>query len=702
MLPWREIPFVRLLLPFLLGLLLALNFNLSFSFLPVILVSLLVLLSLFTFSSIAFKQRWLFGSFLYLFFISFGYYLGFMQTELHQQKHFQQYLEKENHLLVQVDEFPTPGKRIRLTSKVLGIAQNAEPTKWQEASGHLLLYLEPNLDNAALHYGDQIILRSKVNPIPGPQNPEAFDYQKYQHFKNTHYQSFVKADQWKIVDQNQGHPLLSKAFAIRKYFLGVLKKHLPSEAEFGVAAALILGNRSAITAEVRNAYASTGATHVLAVSGLHVGLIYLGISFLLNLFRGRGKTWRIFKTLIMIGVVWGFAFITGASASVLRAATMFSFIILGRTLNQHTNIYNTLALSAFFLLCYDPYLIADVGFQLSYLAVLGIVSFQAYIYRLWIIDHWLGDYIWKLISVSLAAQLTTFPICLYYFHQFPFYFWLSGLIVVPTALLILAGGILLFLMEMVLPFFAGFIGQLLYGIIWIMNALIYMIQQLPAALIQGLWIGFEGMMLLYLVLLFLTIVFWQGKRYRALASLAAVALVLGAIAWQSFSRYGQKEIVVYQVTKNSLVDIVDGRSVFSFQSAGLDEKSANYAAQNLRWKLGMREQKQMGFDQDKIQNKHWYYQKGFLQFYDQRLAFLNQNQLQNSQHKMELDYLLLRDNPTFDILQVQQKFPGAIWLADASNTPWTVAAWQQECESLQIPFVNLAEEGAQIIHIHTK
>lgn len=702
MLPWREIPFVRLLFPFLLGLLLALKFNLSFSYLPFVLAFLLLLLIFLTFSSIAFKQRWLFGILLHLFFIGFGYHLASVQTELHQQKHFQQFLEKENHLLVQVNQFPNPGERIRLSSKVLGVAENSSPIKWQEATGNLLLYLEPNPENPDLQYGDQLLLQAKVNPIPAPKNPEAFDYQKYQHFKNTHYQSFVKADQWKIVDKNRGHPFLSKAFAIRQHFLSILQKHLPGEAEFGVAAALILGNRSAITAEVREAYASTGATHVLAVSGLHVGLIYLGIAFLLNLFRFRGKNWRILKTLMIIAVIWGFAFITGASPSVLRAATMFSFITFGSTLNQHTNIYNTLALSAFFLLCYNPYLIADVGFQLSYLAVLGIVSFQPFVYRLWIIDHYIGDYIWKMISVSLAAQLTTFPITLFYFHQFPFYFWLSGIIVVPCAWFILSGGILLFFLESVLPFFAGFLGAILYGTIWLMNALIHLIQQLPAALIQGLWIGFGGMLLLYGVLLFLTGVFWRGKKYRILAGTGALALVLGAIAWQSYERFEQKEIVIYQLAKNSLVDVVDGRSILSIQSAGLDEKSANYAAQNLRWKQGMREQQKVDFDSDKLQGKHWYYKKGFLQFYDQRLAFLNQSQLQSNKQSLPLDYLLLRDNPDIDILQVQQKFPGATWLADASNAPWTVAGWQQQCERLQIPFINLAEKGAQVISVNSK
>ena len=120
--------------------------------------------------------------------------------------------------------------------------------------------------------------------------------------------------------------------------------------------------------------------HVLAVSGLHVGLIYFGLSFLLGLLPFKSSNWVWIKTWIMVAGVWFFALLTGASPSVLRAATMFSFIIVGQAMRHHPSIYNTLAGSAFFLLCIQPYMLFEVGFQLSYLAVTGIIYFQAKIY----------------------------------------------------------------------------------------------------------------------------------------------------------------------------------------------------------------------------------------------------------------------------------------------------------------------------------
>ena len=701
MLNWREIPFVRLLFPFLIGLGMGIQFDLPLPWLPYFLLFIFLLLLLLAFRSIAYNFRWVYGALIHLLLLGFGYQLTIDYHELRQEGHFEKYLAKENYLLAQITEFPKAGERINVRAKVLGLSdvENSQG-EWQEATGNLVLFLESHPEYADLRYGDQVLLRGKAHRLRPAANPEAFDYQRFQHFQNTHYQTFAKKEQWKIVSRDHGNPFLSQAFRLRSHFLQILKKYLPTEAEYGVASALILGNKSALTPEVKTAYASTGATHVLAVSGLHVGFIYLGLSFLLGLIRVRHKYWALLKTAIMIAGVWAFAFITGASPSVLRAATMFSFIILGSTLHRHTNIYNTLALSAFLLLCINPYLIAEVGFQLSYLAVLGIVSFQAWIYRLWMIDSAPGDYIWKLISVSLAAQLTTFPITLYYFHQFPFYFWLSGLIVVPAAMLILSGGVLLFVVESLLPFLAPVVGYLLYWVIWIMNALVYFIEQMPAALLQGLWIGMGGMLLLYFILSGLTYLFWRGKKNRVLAALASLCLVLGAIAWQSFERHQQKEMVIYQLSQHSMIDLVDGRELLSISSTDLEEKSINFAAQNYRWKKGIQKKSEINLMAEKVVGDHWYYDRGFLQFFNTKLGIHNGAPKQEEGKPIEFDYVLIIRNPKIDIEKIHQSYPQATLLADGSNRPWAVASWEQDCQRLNIPFVNLHQSGAHLIHLN--
>ena len=234
-------------------------------------------------------------------------------------------------------------------------------------------------------------------------NPHAFNFKKYWHHQNIHYQGFVKADHWQLLKRKQGNYIIDKALNTRNRFLQILKKNLSTENEYAVASALILGDKQSLDSDLKNAYSGTGAMHVLAVSGLHVGLVYLGLAFLLGLLKIKNWYWIFIRTTLIIISIWLFALLTGASPSVMRAATMFSFIIVGKSMRHHPSIYNTLAASAFCLLCFNPLLLMEVGFQLSYLAVSGIIYFQPKIYRWWIIDNPVGDYLWKLVAAIDTA-----------------------------------------------------------------------------------------------------------------------------------------------------------------------------------------------------------------------------------------------------------------------------------------------------------
>ena len=239
------------------------------------------------------------------------------------------------------------------------------------------------------------------------------------------------------------------------YSDSVLKKMIPSKQSYGVASALFLGIRDGIDNEVQNAYRSAGATHVLAVSGLHVGILSAIIAFLLGFLRKHNK-FKYLYLFFVLGVLFSYSFLTGLSPSVLRASVMFAIIQIGLTFSRRTNIYNNLAFSAFLLLIFSPYMIFEVGFQLSYLAVLGIVLIQPKIVRLWKPSSWIIKKGWELLTVSLAAQLITFPICLYYFHQFPSYFWLSGFVVIPAAMVILGCAIAIILFSFFSKLTCGF------------------------------------------------------------------------------------------------------------------------------------------------------------------------------------------------------------------------------------------------------
>ena len=251
---------------------------------------------------------------------------------------------------------------------------------------------------------------------------------------------------------------------MRDKLLNILKENGLKNNELAVASALILGYKDDLGEELKHSYSSAGATHVLAVSGLHVGIIFLVLNFLLNILD-KNDRFKISKAILLICFLWAYATITGLSPSVVRAATMFSFVTIGKSFGKSSSIYNTLCASAFVLLVYNPYLIMEVGFQLSYLAVVGIVYFQSIIYKWIYVKNKFLKYIWMITSVSIAAQLTTFPLGLLYLHQSPTYLFASNLFVIPGAMLIIGLGILLFITSWI-PLISGGIGWLLAKFIW--------------------------------------------------------------------------------------------------------------------------------------------------------------------------------------------------------------------------------------------
>jgi competence protein ComEC len=200
---------------------------------------------------------------------------------------------------------------------------------------------------------------------------------------------------------------------------------------------------------------------------------------ILSLFKW-GKT-QLLKSVILISFVCLYAYITGLSPSVCRSAVMISFSIIGKQINHQSNPFNLIAGSAFFLLIIDPAYLFDIGFQLSYLAVLGIIYFYDAIYRLCYFENKFADQIWMLIAVSIAAQLSTLAISLYYFHQFPNYFLLANLLAIPLSSIALYLGIALLALNPI-PFIAKYIGLVLSKCIALMGYILHKISILPYAL----------------------------------------------------------------------------------------------------------------------------------------------------------------------------------------------------------------------------
>ncbi len=622
------------------------------------------------------KTTFLFGLATSFFLFIFGHAVVQLHEERNQDDFFATYLgDEKNEIIGVLNSMPSPGETIRATLKVEAIKHEG---KWKKASGSLAFNVKEDTLSQFLEYGDRLILSSWINPTKGATNPKAFNYGKFLHYQNIHHSTYANGKNWKLLEKDQGHSFFKISYGLRKKAISILKKHLHSPNEFAVGSALLLGYKDEITEDVQLAYSGTGAMHVLAVSGLHVGILFGIIQIFFSFFKTKDRKLKSVQLILSLAVIWGFAVLTGASPSVLRASTMFSFLVIGNFLERNNNIYNTLAASAFFLLLIDPYLLFHPGFQLSYLAVVGIVFFHGWIKKSWYVENKIGQYIWNLICVSLAAQITTLPISLMYFDQFPTYFILSGLVVIPAAGLVMYLGLLLLLMEMVIPAIASFIGIVLYWIIWTMNSMIFLLENLPFSLIEHIHYPLTDTLLSYfLVGLVMT---WLVKDNKKIlwGALITILLIFSIRSIRKITKKENHEIVFYH-TKGQLIDYFHQGKRITFKSDDLSDKQERNAAKNYRT-----------FSHTYSENpeEDFYYKNGsFLEVGDKRFYFLNEDYYDLlSSHRLKVDGLILQNNifVNFEVLSTEFDFDFII--ADGSNKRSKIEFFKKKCDNNDIPF----------------
>ncbi len=693
----RQMPFFRLVFPFILGILLSLYFDWWHDAIVWIIPILLFFSILIFFKKGLFKGRWLFGFLMTFLMLFLGYFRGYEHQELNSENHFSHELTDDKMAFSgEIYEMPKSiEKRIKVQLFVDKIS--SDTAQFHQTSGNLLVYLNKDILSENLEYGDRITVFGRARKLTNANNPNAFNFKDYQHYQNIHYQIFLKENEWRVGTKLGGNPLFKFAFKQRKKFIHILRKYLPDTESFSVGSALILGYKDEMDDEVRDAYAKTGAMHVLAVSGLHVGLIYLIIGFLFDkIIRFNSQKIRFLRGLVCLISIWIFALLTGMSPSVMRASTMFSIIIIGKMTDRYANIYNSLAASAFILLLINPLYIMSVGFQLSYLAVTGIVYFQPKIYNLFVCENKITDFLWQLCSVSIAAQFATLPLSLYYFHQFPIYFWLSGLIVVPAAGFILGGGLLLFLLESIYTGLGMPIGFLLYWLIWLVNKGIFFLQNLPASVIEGIWItGLSAFVLYCSIALFVGAVNTRCGR-NLIYSTGLLFFVFALSAWQKGGLINNKQIIIYDLYKNTLVECINGKKAYAIKNKGLTTKSFNFSTKNNHYAHYVDNVEVFDIDSLFYENEMILFEKNFIKFYNKTI-FLVDKMPTSKEQVTGINFLVIRGNPRLDIGKLFKMFSFEKVIFDNSNSQYKVRDWIEYCKLNNINYHYTATDGAWIL-----
>lgn len=443
---------------------------------------------------------------------------------------------------------------------LLSVIQVKDSLGWHDSVGKVLIY---HKNERPLLPGEIIWVQKSPERIPPPQFPDEFDYSAYLSRKDIHFRQFIGSN-FSVVDttlQGSAAYWLEKT---RKSLVEIIEDKIDDRSSQQIAAALLLGQKDNLDREIRNAYAETGTMHILAVSGLHVGIIYAILLFPLKGIRLSRRGKKVYL-IVVVFIIWGYAILTGFSPSVVRAATIFSLLTLGQLRERRPSSWNLLAFSAMIMVVIDPGVIFDVGFQLSYLAVGGILLLQPLILRWWLPPHKVLEYIWQITAVSIAAQLATFPLSILYFHIFPSYFLVANLVIIPLSFVVMNVGILMLALSWV-PSLGDWLGVGVDYLIRFQNWLTLTIQQLPGGNLERLTISASGMLLVWGLL-----TIWAHWEMGDRKKLIYFGLLL-FLAWsvQSLVKELQRppaEVLIFHGEKGVLLDFRVGDRVYSWNES---------------------------------------------------------------------------------------------------------------------------------------
>ncbi len=688
---WKKAPFIRLLIPLITGILLQWNLQLEPYYFWIIAATSVIFIILIFF--IPFFKRFQLSSFtgfaIFILFISLGALLAWHQDIRHHPGWFGNTYKNEDALMVTILEPPVEKtKSIKANASVDFILQKHDTIN---TKGTIIIYFKKDSTVSRLKYGTQIIIKKPLQEIKNSGNPGGFDYKRYSLFQSITHQIYLKENEFEILPTENKNRFHQFIFLSRQKVLNILRNNIRSEKELGLAEALLIGYKDDLDKTLVQSYSNTGVVHIIAISGLHLGLIYWLLLQVLRPLQKRKYIKWLHPVLIISGL-WSFSLLAGAQPSVLRSAVMFTCIVLGESMTRKSSIINTLALSAFILLCYNPYWLWDVGFQLSYAAVLSIVIFMRPIYNWLYIKNKILDFIWKLNAVSIAAQILTVPIGIYHFHQFPNYFLLTNFVAVPLSSIIVLGEIFLCAISF-FPVVALIAGKCLEFLIWIMNSYIERIEILPFSL----WDGFQLSILQALLLMVVVtgFSFWLIEKSKAGIKVGVIALMGFFIFHAIFliRANNQHKIIVYNVPQKKAIDVIDGRKYMFIGDTDLlaDDFIRNFHIKPSRI---------LNRIEPAVDLSKYYLSENIVQYNGKKILLIDSGTtFSPSSKKIFIDYLIISKNPKLYFNNLLQALQVKKVVFDGSVPVWKMKNWKKDCDSLHIPYYDVSEKGAFVMNL---
>lgn len=539
-------------------------------------------------------------------------------------------------------------------------------------NGKLLIILSKKTAEKEFQIGDVVLTYAKIKPIIRPHNPNQFDYAAYLEKKDVFDQLYLENRNFEIIGSEKN--LRYHLEQIRQKIISYLEKEKVPNNRLSIIKALFLGQRQNIEQQTLNQYSQAGAIHILAISGLHIGIL---LYFFKTLFKPleRFKYSRIFIPALLLLILWFFAILSGLSASVVRAAMMFSVVTFVMYLKRDTNIYNTLGVSILFILLFEPNFIFDVGFQLSYSAVFAIVTIQPLFSRLWKSKNRIVQYFFDILTVSFAAQIGVLPLSIYYFHQFPGLFFLTNLVVIPLLTLILVLGLLTFILGALGMSISILIHFLSTSVGW-MNQYVATIASFEDYIIKG--IPFNSALLLSSIIAIICFVLWFKKPKFIHLAIALITLLLFQLMLFGSWEYhrSKNEFLILQYPKQTLLAMKKDNSITLWSNE--KEVADNYVIKNyLQANFGKID------SISSIQN--------VMKINETKLLIIDEKSV--FAIPMKPDVILLTQSPKINLERLITDLQPKIIVADGSNFKNLVEHWQKTCVKKNIPFHSTSEKG---------
>ena len=677
---WERYPLIRILLPLIAGILLTCYGEIPLPIGGLFLVSLLFLLILAVLSRDESTQNERIGSSL-----AFGaiFLLSICLTSIYiQLRQPPKELYQADYQILSLTIVEPPVEKNKSMKLVVAINQFVHNDSLKPCHTKAMLYFAKDEQSKSLVYGDRLLCRTLLAGPPSPQNPHEFHYRNYLNRKGIYLQGYVHANAWEATGKKGGSVVFRIANRMRNKFLAIFAAADMNPSELGVISAILLGSDDKLEPELVQSYAATGVSHILCVSGMHVGIIYMILSFFLR-FLDKNKQQRAIRSLILLLTIWLYACITGLFPSVVRAATMFTFVAFSGLMGKKTNSYSSLLASLLFLLLLNPLLIFQVGFQFSYCAVFGILWLQKPIRSLYNPLTKAGNHAWEIISVSLAAQLLLSPLSLLYFHQFPNYFLLSNIVVVSLAPIVVGGGIAVLAVSF-WEFAYRWVSLGLVYIIKTMNWLVVQVESLPYSLTENIHISIGQTVWLYgLILTFSYAFLYKNKVALSLSLFFAIGIAAMGVHKQH-QTHSQQMLLFYHTKSGCIVDCIDGKtsSLFGDSAAVFDKEIYRYNISNNHIHHQIRSVK-------KFQNQQ------FISFHGKTVFFLSQPLHPHTDDKIKVDYLVLT-HKNIPIEKIKNTFDFQLLILDSTLPHYKRKQLKDACEKEGIAYHDLKDEGAMV------